>query len=139
MIKEQEIVDADDYIQKLLGVIDCALIGSALYLPATANDIDFAVLLWPNVTPAEFCADLRGQGFASCSKYEHMPPESDWLSVRNGMLNLMVTANRKFFDGYVTAMQVCLALHLTDKRDRILVCKIVRDGMTAAQAKAAML
>lgn len=138
MIKEQEIVDADAYIQKLPGVIDCALIGSALYLPETANDLDFAVLLWPNKTPAEFCATLCNQGFSSCSKYAHMPVESDWLSVRNGMLNLMVTADREFFDGYVTAMQVCLALHLTEKRDRILVCKIVRDGMTAVQAKAAM-
>lgn len=52
-------------------------------------------------------------------------------AVRRENINLMVSHDPKFFADYKTAMEVCKALKLKHKEDRIAVCQIVRDGKKA--------
>ena len=114
-----QIVDIDDF----------ALIGSALYRP-DAKDVDFAVMLRSGreamPTADRLC---MGFGFEHCGEYDGAG--GFWCSLRRGKLNLMLTHSRKFYDGYRTAMEVCKVLNVDRKDDRIAVCKVVRDGLTA--------
>jgi hypothetical protein len=50
------------------------------------------------------------------------------MSFRKGNVNLIVTGDAEFFELNKRASDVCVALGLKHKDDRILVHKIVRDG-----------
>ena len=120
-------------------VLEAALIGSAMFMPAEhVNDIDFAVRLQPGRTVDDIADTLcEEDGWLSTGDYDTSTdnPEMAWCSVRKGELNYMLTSSQEFYDKYVTAMQVCAALGLADKSDRMLVCRIVRDGRTANLAR----
>jgi hypothetical protein len=117
-------------IAKLPAVLDSALIGSASYLP-NPQDVDFAVLIGSGLDAMHYAEAMHEAGWELCSEYDGVG--GTWAAVRHGFLNLMVTHDPKFFTGYRTAMEVCKALHLVRKEDRIAVCQIVRDGLTADQ------
>lgn len=125
---KEEIENGKTFISTLPNVLDSALIGSALYM-ADAKDVDFAILIDGNAV--DYATALTVKGFNLCSDYDVR--EGMWDSVRKGNLNLMITHSSEFFRGYKTAMEVCKALRLTNKADRIMVCQIVRDGLTADQ------
>ena len=42
--------------------------------------------------------------------------------------------NRDTYQKFLTAMEVCKMLKLQTRKERVLVCRIVRDGMSAEQA-----
>jgi hypothetical protein len=124
-------------IASLPAITDHALIGSAMYLPQ-ANDVDFAVLLMHG-DACTYVSDLalKGDGWSHCGE-EYDSAAGTWAAVRRGNLNLMVTHDRNFFEGYKLAMEVCKALRLTNKPDRIAVCKVVRDRMPADLVRASV-
>lgn len=135
----EEIKNAGEIVGTLPNVIDSALIGSAYYLP-NPTDIDIAILVdSPNIWTYEYdnfiASGVPNEGWHRCSEYDK--PERGiqptWTSVRRGNLNFMMTVSKEFFDGYVTAMEVCKALNLTEKTDRIKVCQIVRDKKKASE------
>lgn len=132
MNTKQEIDAGRELLKTMENVVDYALIGSASYLPEdTVDDIDFAVLLDGKTRHAgEYTSAMATQdGWRLCGEYD--TDKGLWFAVRKGNLNFMVTHDRGFFDRYCAATEVCKYLKLQNKADRIAVCKIVRDGMTA--------
>lgn len=111
-----------------------AIVGSALYLP-DPTDVDFVVEL--NTDCFAWASDLlnSAQNWTVCGDYDTR--EGRWLAVRNGFVNLMLTHDPKFFDGYVLAMEVSKALNLQSKAERIAVCRVIRDGCPAYEARIA--
>lgn len=134
---QAEIAAGKAFIRAMGDVQRARLIGSASFMPDAAADVDFLVLLTPGqdriATLNEIEQHLTRQGFERCGEY---PTEQYWFSVRRGSLNLIVTENAQWFKDFGTAMEVCKYLNLTDKSDRVAVCRIVRDAKTADQARA---
>lgn len=137
---QQEIQDGLAFLLELQAnglIAKCQLIGTASYMPERAEDVDFAVLLSDALTPAcEQVGDLidRQQplyGFDACGDYD--TKLGNWCAVRRGNLNLMLTNSGNFYNDYLKATEVCKALELTNKADRIAVCGIIRDGLKAEQ------
>lgn len=127
-----EIEEGKKIIANLPYVRDFCLIGSAMYLD-DANDVDFLVLTELAVPANEFAYRLVNAGWSPCSKYEVSDGSgcSPFAAVRLGNLNLIITHDTKFYERYKTAMEVCKALRLVHREDRIAVCQIVRDGRIA--------
>lgn len=126
--------EGDAYLRTLPGVSAWRLIGSAQYLPeAQVNDVDFAVLLQPALDPARYATSLEETGWGKCSEYDQTT--GLWFAVRRGDLNLMLTSDPEFYEKYLRAMEVCQGLRLAEKAHRIVVCSIVRDGLSAAEAR----
>lgn len=123
-----EIAAGEAFIPTMKGVLDFALIGSAMYIQE-AGDVDFAVLIDQSFNAVDYAAQMAGDGWDNCGEYDGVG--GIWAAVRRDHLNLMVTHSPKFFADYKTAMQVCKALDLRHKADRVAVCQIVRDGKTA--------
>lgn len=120
--------------QRLPGVRKFMLIGSASYMPEQAQDVDFAVLLDDGLNAMEFTSRMNAvDKWELCGEYDL--DKGTWAAVRKGKLNLMITHDRVFYERYLVAMEVCKVLKLTSKGQRIAVCKIVRDGMVADEAK----
>ena len=125
MDTKAEIAAGEALIPTLPSVLGFALIGSASYLPE-AGDVDFAVLIDPAINAVDYAAQMANDGWGNCGEYDGVG--GIWAAVRRENLNLMVTHDPKFFSDYKTAMEVCKALNLQHKQDRIAVCQIVRDG-----------
>lgn len=123
---QQQIDAGRALIASLPYVIDSALIGSAMYLPNPA-DIDFAVYVSEDAI--QCAARMQDEGWGRCGNYD--TEGGLWCAIRRDEVNLMLTHDLGFFTRYKTAMEVCKALCLEHKEDRIAVCQIVRDGKTA--------
>ena len=120
------------------GVIDIALVGSALYMPAEKiGDVDFVVLLAAGNDALQYIDDtIKDAGWEWCGEYDTQGGE--WGAIRSGPVNLIVTHSREFFDGFRAAAEVCKALRLGSKLDRMIVHRVVRDGLSADEARAAV-
>lgn len=138
MLTQEQVKAAIAEGRELLGSMQTVrrfqLVGSA---PIVNNpeDVDFAVLLNQGYDSAIIGARLIDKrGFKACSQYDQMD-DSSWFSVRRDNLNLMLTHDVTFYDKFVTAMEVCKALSLVHKTDRVAVCAIVRDGKRAIDVR----
>lgn len=119
----------------LPGVERFALIGSARYLPADqVNDVDFCVLLQAPNQATSYAAALADSGWGRCGEYDNA--DGLWCAMRRGPLNFMLTHDAVFYSGYLLAMDVCEALRLEDKAERIAVCQLVRDRKPLAEVLA---
>ena len=126
-----EIEAGKKVIAGLPDVICFSLIGSAMYLE-DANDVDFVVLTeWRKAS--SLACELINKGWSPCSNYEVSDDTKvgQFEAVRLGNLNLIITYDLKFYTDYKTAMEVCKALRLIHREDRVAVCQIVRDGRSA--------
>lgn len=130
MNAQEIIVATSDMLHRWPEVDQFALIGSALYLPEQAQDVDFAIMLKRPLLAHDMLTELEKEGWKMCGEYDTQ--EGLWYSVRKGDVNLMFTHHRPFYDGYVRAMEVCKYFKLGNKDDRIAVCAMVRDGKPAA-------
>jgi hypothetical protein len=94
------------------------------------RDIDFVV--YCNVFTLEYSVDLLvEQGYTRSSTPEHPEgyPENDvFVALRKGMLNVLLTANERFYERSGMAYELVCALNLRNKRDRVIVHQIVVDG-----------
>ena len=130
--------DAERFLGATTNVIDFGLIGSAAWLPQP-KDVDYIVLIedsderGPDFSVTAFCNALLPQGFENCGDYEMAM--NGWNAVRRDDLNLIVTAVEDSYHAYRKAMIVCQALNLTDKKDRRMVCRILRDDLSLDEAK----
>lgn len=129
---QAEINAGEALIQTLPAVKDFALIGSATYC-ADPHDVDFAVLIDPAENAVDYTTRMQQDGWGNCGEYDGVG--GIWAAVRREHLNLMVTHCPTFFDRYKAAMEVCKALRLEHKEDRIAVCQIVRDGKKAEEVR----
>jgi hypothetical protein len=132
-----EIIAGEAMLRDWPRVTEFSLIGSAMYLPAeSCGDVDFAVLVGDGTSYVDHIAELiADHGFQACGE-QYECATGTWGAARRGNLNLIVTHDRAFYDGYKLAMEVCAALRLTDKKDRIAACKVVRDRMPASKVRA---
>lgn len=141
-------------------VVQFEVIGSVLIDPEAAKDLDFLVLVDDKPTGrssfyAEAQADfepgidptfhqtgflgcarwLFGEGWETCSG-EYDDQDDKWGALRKGNVNLIVTTDKGWYDRALMASTVCEALKLTDKGDRIVAYRVIRDGYSAADANA---
>lgn len=122
------------------GVQRYRLVGSAVYCE-DAKDVDILVLTQPEHTEFIGSTDapnparwMFGSEWELCvGEYDDM--DDKWGAIRKGPVNLIVTVDPDWFDRACTASDVCVALNLTRKRDRLLVWRIVRDGMNPLSAE----
>lgn len=140
-----EIARAEELLAKLPGVARYQLAGSASYLPEEAADVDFLVQLTPfkmlndisdtlNNDAVEYVQDFM-LGWTLCGEYDTNNSPCQWTAARNGNLNFMLSFDGEFYDRYVLANEVCKALRLKSKSERIAVCAIIRDDRTAEEAR----
>jgi hypothetical protein len=130
------ILEAEAVIREMPGVAQSSLIGSAMYLPAEeCSDVDFLVLVEGYDYLASITDLIMNREFQACGE-QYECATGTWGAARRGSVNLIVTHDRAFYDGYRLAMEVCKALRLTNKLDRIAACKVVRDRMPAEQVRA---
>lgn len=127
---KQTIAEAKHILSEMPGVLDFELIGSATYIPEP-SDVDFAVMLSANEDAMEYATQLCSVGWDICGDYD--AKDGKWCAVRRGDINFMLTHDFGFFERYKAAMEVCKALRLQHKQDRIAVCRIVRDGYKAGE------
>lgn len=138
-------------------VLDFELIGSACYHPEP-KDIDFLVLVKDAPPPSDQPLNdiledtvldefAPGQGFLCGARWafgpewelcsgEYDDQDDKWGAIRKDNLNLIVTVDEGWFERAKLANEVCCALKLMDKGDRVVVYQVVRDGYTADEANA---
>lgn len=134
----QIILDTTKMLNTWDGVVDIALVGSALYMPAEeVGDVDFAMLLGDGHEAMQYLEDTLkdGDDWDWCGEYD--TALSEWGAIRRENVNLMITHSRAFFEGFKMAAQVCKVLRLQSKLERIAVHRVVRDCMSADEARAA--
>lgn len=108
-----------------LGATETAAVGST-YILGQGADIDILVLV-PN--RFQFANRMEKDGWVLEGAAHY--PDNDFTSVRQGKYNVLITSDASWFARFKTAAEVCKALRLEDKEQRILVHSIVRDGMSA--------
>jgi len=93
------------------------------------RDIDFVVLSTGFVTKEEAADALVDVGYVRSSPNgERYPVSDDFIAMRMGDFNLLVTDDHAFFVNSKKAFEVVCKLNLTDKADRIVVHQIIVDG-----------
>lgn len=135
-------------------VIAFCVAGSALY-HEDPKDLDFLVLVkdGPPALPAQsidgygFDDDQAGTGFSGHARWlfgtgwdtcsgEYDDQDDKWGAIRKDNVNLIVTVDPDWYARAKLANEVCVALKLQDKADRIVVYRVVLDGYDAEQANA---
>lgn len=131
MTLAEEIKSGEEFVRTLPGVAEFSLIGSSMYLP-DAQDIDYLLLVNDGRVGCDYAADLTNTGFQPCGEYD--TAQGHWCAVRRDRLNIVITSDPEFYQRFKRAMEVCKALRLTNKDERVAVCRIVRDGWDADAA-----
>lgn len=124
------------YLTRL--ILDTAPVGSAYTGGASASsDIDVLVLV---TSKAEASGVLHAHAAETGAVQggSELPGDPDeWESWRDGALNLLITDCPKFFSRFVAAAEACRYLRVEDKTTRKVLHKIITDGTTADDARAA--
>lgn len=144
----RDVVDASTWLAAMpCCVKKFALVGSSLYV-SDPKDVDIAVLLTDKMTVSAWCEDREnktplgthnpmGDNWRNCCEQYERQKDDDWQALRKGNVNLLVTADESWFDDMVTASEVCAALNLERKSDRVRVHRVIRDRLPWEQAKSA--
>jgi hypothetical protein len=147
-------------------VLDHDIIGSALYMDTAADlDVLVLFKDRPAVKRLPMAAGesgmdldsleavladedgITGSGFLGYGRWmfgsdwclcgvEYSDQDDTWGAIRKGSINLIMTNDEGWYKRSVTASRVCEALKLTNKDDRIVVYRVVRDGYDAESANA---
>lgn len=120
--------EAERIIAGLPGVLASRMIGSATYLP---DPIDVDYLIHVNAGCAVAYVGENLASFMNCGEYD--TTYGAWAAVRKGGINIIVTIDAQFYNLFGRATEVCKALRLVHKDQRVAVCQIVRDGKTSEQ------
>lgn len=119
------------------GVEKFTLIGSSTVEGCEPKDVDFLVLLADdpeNLDTVFERADDVLPGDLSMEEYKDW--DEDWCSMRRGKANYIVTTCPDLYAKSLLANDVVRLLKLTDKRDRVAVHRLIRDGHSVEQARA---
>lgn len=111
-------------------IVRYQMVGSTYTLGA-GRDLDYAVLVPTDHYKTQQPAWLKGRWVREGA--EHYEGDT-FVSFRQDDLNIIVMHDPEFYAKYLTAMEVCKALRLQTRRERVIVCRIVRDGMPAKEA-----
>lgn len=135
----RELIDTTQFLCTHPRVEKFDIVGSSLIEGVDPKDLDFLVLT--------NCSGFLGaeDGNNACGAFgnDWFPPaalydgENDtWGTLRRANVNLIVTIDPEWYARALVANEVCVALSLQSKADRIVVYRVVRDGMTANLANA---
>lgn len=106
------------------------IVGSGLYMP-DPKDIDFVVLIDGGNALTWLPSTEGNQGSPDraweCCGELYDDQSQLWRAIRKGDVNLLVTTDRKWFDGCAQAAAVCAALNLQSKADRVRVHRVIRE------------
>lgn len=83
--------------------------------PVVGTDDDYVVKTYDK---ASFLDEASANGWAVHSDDDY-PEDDDFVSVRLGDVNLIVTEQDEFYGRFVTATNIARAMNLTNKDDRI--------------------
>jgi hypothetical protein len=121
-----------------------ALVGTAAY-PDEAGvdpkDIDFLVLCHGETVGMNDLIDTSlprhafGEGWDNGGSNALDAEGDQWGSIRRGDVNLILTTDAGWYDRSIKASDVCVALQLTEKFDRIVAYRVIRDGFEPADAR----
>ena len=102
--------------------------------PPTDTDEDVLVLVLPE-NSATFLSEMKEVGYVVESKY--LDPHtlktsglitSQFISLRMDTSNVIVTSNKKWYDKFIMANDVCKAVNLLVKKDRIKVFSTILES-----------
>lgn len=116
------------------GILTGSPIGSAFVIGCTPKDIDLWLLLSEDYTWSAFEADLERMPelrFASSEERRQGDPRS----YRLGDYNLVVTRDAHKYGRGLLAHDLCRAMMLNYKPDRILVFDVIRDTIHPSEAR----
>lgn len=117
----------------LPGILTGSPIGSAFVIGCTPKDIDLWLLLPEDYSWSAFEADLARMPelrFASSQPRRQGDPRS----YRLGDYNLIVTRDALKYGRGLIAHDLCRAMRLTNKVDRILAFDVIRDTIHPSEA-----
>ena len=124
-------------IQRLMlhdpAVVAASHVGSSRYRE-DYNDLDIAVLLHEGIDVQAWADNYKAQGYTSCSHYADGGTDDEWTALRSSDLNLIAMTSVARYHKTLLADEVCKALDLKAKVDRIKVYHVVRDGASAEEA-----
>jgi hypothetical protein len=134
MITIQDVIEASKVALEVPGRIDSDLVGSAHTVGDgfQANDVDILVLVTDLADAIDWC---HAQGFESMDGRKDYAFEVSH-PVKRGKTNLLLTQDGPWYRRFKAAAEVCRYLQLTDRTQRVVVHKIVRDGHTADMHRA---
>lgn len=103
-------------------IIKQRLVGSRAICvpPPTDTDIDFLCLV-DEETEEDIKTLLVGDGFKLDGNY----PKSKFQSYKKGVINIILTSDKAFYESFVIAMLVCKELNVLDKQKRIAVHDLI--------------
>jgi hypothetical protein len=112
------------------GRLKFALVGSAYtYSLEQARDIDVLVLVTDVLETAEALAE---QGWQYPPNHDpNYALLSNSIPMRHGALNLLLTGNETWYEGFARAAEVCRYLAVDDRAKRVALHQIIRDGRPA--------
>ena len=108
------------------GHIAARLVGSE-YIFGEGNDTD---ILWLTENAVSGRQYLIESGYDCESDTRPEYDDAKFYSLRQGRVNILVCADKEYYEKFLLAAEVCKGLQLKDRDDRVLVHKIVRDGHT---------
>ena len=121
--------DAVDRAQ-INGYIRHDLTGSAI-CPAVTKPKDVDVLV---LVEEDYNLIQRLQGFWACEETQYSAEDDGWCAYRGGTVNLILTSRADFYAKWVQAGQMCAKLGVTDRRVRVFIHELVRDGTAPTDA-----
>jgi len=127
----KELAATSAFLSNHEDVLEFSIVGSACVVDKP-KDLDILVL----VNAKSFINVARwmfGSEWDLCGD-EYDDQDDKWGALRNGNVNLIVTVDRAWFTRGKLANEVCTALKLTDKGDRIVAHRVIRDGYSAEAA-----
>lgn len=103
------------------------LIGSATYIPEP-QDVDIMILVYDRDPYLEQCAS---KGFIGLPNPDY---PDEWVSLKRGGVNLLITSDDKYFLDSQVAAWVCQGLGLQTRKQRVIVHRIIVDNYSAQGA-----
>lgn len=118
-------------------VRDFTIIGSAsIEGYHDPKDLDFLVLMPP--TDGNIVSTHRwhfGPEFTLPEGEYEETEDGHWCAIRKGNVNLILTTSQKWYNSCTLANEVVRGLRLTNKHDRKIVFRIIRDGADPEDAR----
>ncbi len=111
-----------DAAKQCPGYIAHTFVGSQLVPGVVPNDVDVLVLV---ETSDDVCSCPAG---FEASSALYGDGDVDWASYRRGDVNLILCRDGGFYYRWMQAAVLCGQLSLTDRRARVLLHELLRDG-----------
>ena len=104
-------------------MIEIQRVGSRVTCNPAPTDTDEDYIVY-----TEDLSTLMGDCIDRAFTHEGSYVGSEFHSLRQGAINLIITTKKDFYDKFILATHVCKTLNLLDKQDRITVFQAILYG-----------